>query len=123
MNKPIAMALLVAVSAIIRSLFGSDRPIARLGEATGPCLFGSAQCKSLKREEVIFSDYSQRPDKATGRVGDEYLFSIQISRKDCEEIDFNQLSKVDVVESLTRFELRRQMSKTGIFKPIIPFGN
>jgi hypothetical protein len=50
MNKPIVMALLVAVSAIIRSLFGSDRPFVRLGVATGPCLFGSAQCKSLKRE-------------------------------------------------------------------------
>lgn len=74
-------------------------------------------------QSIVLSGYSQRPDKATGRVGDEYLFSIQISRKDWEEIDFNQLSKVDVVESLTRFELRRQMSKTGIFKPIIPFGN
>jgi hypothetical protein len=74
-------------------------------------------------QSIVLSGYSQRPDKATGLVGDEYLFSIQIIRKDWEEIDFNQLSKVDVVESLTRFELRRQMSKTGIFKPIIPFGN
>jgi hypothetical protein len=51
-NKPIAVALLVAVSAIIRSLFGSDRPFVRLGVATGPCLFGNAQCKSLKRRQM-----------------------------------------------------------------------
>lgn len=70
---------------------------------------------------VVFSGYSQRPDKATGRVGDDYLLSIRTTRNDWMEIDFNRLENIDVVESLTRFELRRQMSKTGVFKPIQPF--
>jgi hypothetical protein len=39
------------------------------------------------------------------------------------KIAFDQLAHIDVVASLEQFELRRQMSKTGIFKPIEPFCN
>jgi len=86
-------------------------------------LIGEAFAALPNLQQVVLSGYSQRPDKTTGRVGDEYLFSVQVSRSDWGKIDFNQLSKIDVVESLTRFDLRRQMSKTGIFKPISPFGS
>lgn len=72
---------------------------------------------------VVLSGYSQRPNKATGRVGDEYLLSVRVTRSEWMKIAFDQLAHIDVVASLEQFELRRQMSKTGIFKPIEPFSN
>jgi len=74
-----------------------------------------------KTTEVILSGYSQRPDKATGRIIDEYLLSVRVGRENWSEIDFGRLSDIDVVEALARFDLRRKMSKTGVFKAIEPF--
>lgn len=70
---------------------------------------------------VVLSGYSQRPDKATGRITDEYLFSVRVGRAAWSDIDFGRLASIDVVEALARFDLRRQMTKTGIFKAIEPF--
>lgn len=72
--------------------------------------------------EIILSAYSQRPDKTTGRLNDEYLYSVRVSRSKWSNINFNNLKSLDVVESLSQFELRRDMTKTGVFKPIVPFG-
>lgn len=74
-----------------------------------------------KAEEVVMSGYSQRPNKATGQISDEYLLSVRVKRSDWSRLAFGNLSAVDVVESLGGFELRRTMSKTGIFKPIEPY--
>lgn len=67
---------------------------------------------------VTLSGYSQRNDPATGQARDDYLYSVSVDRDDWARIDFELLPMVDVVESLVQFELRRQMTKTGIFKPI-----
>jgi hypothetical protein len=72
-------------------------------------------------QEIIFSGYSQRPDKSTGHTVDEYLLSVRVIRRVWEKLNFDNLASVDVVEALTNFELRRTMSKTGEFKPILPF--
>lgn len=72
-------------------------------------------------ETVVLSGYSQRRDPATGRLRDDYLYSVKVSRDDWDKVDFTQLPSVDVVEALGAFELRRQMSKTGVFKSIEPF--
>lgn len=72
-------------------------------------------------QEVVLSAFSQRPDLATGRVGDEYLYSVSAAREDWTHIQFDSLKNLDVVEALARFELRREMTKTGKFKPIAPF--
>lgn len=74
-----------------------------------------------KADEVVLSGYSQRPNKTTGQVSDEYLLSVRVSRSSWSELAFGNLESVDVVESLARFELKRSMSKTGIFKPIEPY--
>jgi len=74
-----------------------------------------------KATTVVLSGYSQRLDKATGRIADEYLFSVRVGRGVWSDIDFGRLADIDVVEALARFDLRRQMSKTGIFKVIEPF--
>lgn len=74
-----------------------------------------------KADEVILSGYSQRPNKATGQISDEYLFSVRVKRNVWSEVAFGNLGSIDVVESLTLFELRRLMSKTGVFKPVAPY--
>lgn len=74
-----------------------------------------------KADEVVLSGYSQRPDKATGKISDEYLLSVRVKRSAWVQIAFENLELVDIVESLTRFDLRRSMSKTGVFKPIEPY--
>lgn len=84
-------------------------------------IIGEAFAALPKATTVVFSGYSQRPDKATGRITDEYLFSVRVGRGAWSDIDFRRLADIDVVEALTRFDLRRQMTKTGIFKAIEPF--
>lgn len=72
-------------------------------------------------QEVTLSGYSQRKNKATGQEVDEYLLSMVVPRLAWEGINFDSLQSIDVLEAFTRFELRREMTKTGIFKAIQPF--
>lgn len=72
-------------------------------------------------EEVSLSAYTQRPNKATGQISDHYLYSVRVERARWQEINFAALAEIDVVEALARFELRREMTKTGVFRPIEPF--
>lgn len=73
-------------------------------------------------QEVVLSAYSQRPDRSTGHVTNEYLYSVQVNRGSWSSINFDNLQNLDVVEALARFDLKRNMTKTGGFKPIEPFG-
>ncbi|MCG7928935.1 MAG: DUF4236 domain-containing protein [Candidatus Thiodiazotropha lotti] len=72
-------------------------------------------------QQVTISGYSQRPDPKTGSEVDDYLVSAQIRKSDWLRIDFNSLGQVDPVQAFEAFELRRKMTKTGIFKTIVPF--
>lgn len=71
--------------------------------------------------KVVISGFSQRKDKATGHEEQDYLFSFLVSRTDWERINFNSLDSIDVIEAFTRFELKRDMTKTGLFKAIQPY--
>ena len=73
--------------------------------------------------EVTVSGYTQRKDKATGHEEDHYLLSLVVSRSAWAQINFAELRALDVVEALSRFQLRREMSKTGVFKPVTPFSS
>lgn len=73
-----------------------------------------------KAMRVVLSAYSQRPNRSTGNIEDEYLYSVLVKRLDWQRINFANLAALDVVEALQSFELRRDMSKTGVFKPIDP---
>ena len=73
-------------------------------------------------ERVVFSGYSQRPDRATGQVRDDYLISAVVTRSVWSDIDLTNLDAVDPVAAFERFDLRRKMTKTGVFSPIEPFG-
>ena len=88
--------------------------------AVGFRIAGEAFAVSPSVETVVLSAYSQRPDRATGKVRDEYLYSVRIPRNKWLAIDFNNLANLDPVEAFTKFDFRREMSKTGVFKPIEP---
>lgn len=70
---------------------------------------------------VIFSGYSQRRDPATGHINDDYLISVRAGRADWQQLNFAELNHVDPVGALTRFDLRRTMTKSGIFTGVTPF--
>ena len=52
---------------------------------------------------------------------EEYLLSVSVDRRDWRRIDFSMLDQVDPIEALSQFDLRRRMTKTGIFTAIEPF--
>lgn len=70
---------------------------------------------------VVLSAYSQRPDRTSGAVADEYLYSVRVPRDAWQRIRFENLANVDVLQALANFELRRDMTKAGAFRPIDPF--
>jgi hypothetical protein len=86
-------------------------------------IIGEAFAALPQTRRVILSGYSQRRDKATGQASDEYLYSVRVDRAAWAGIDFTPagLNNLNVVESFGRFDLRRTMSKTGVFKTIEPY--
>jgi hypothetical protein len=83
-------------------------------------IIGEAFAVLPTAQEVILSVFSQRANRATGVVTDEYLYSVRVKREDWEKINFTNLNGLDVITALERFELRRDMSKTGVFRPVEP---
>ena len=69
---------------------------------------------------IIISGYTQRTNPKTARIEDTYIYSARVKRQCFERIDRANLAGLDVVECFELFELRRKMTKTGIFKPILP---
>jgi hypothetical protein len=84
-------------------------------------IIGEAFYVLPKAEEVVLSGYSQRPDKATGEIRDQYLYSVRVRRREWATIKFDNLASIDPAEALGRFEIRRDMTKTGVLKAIEPF--
>jgi len=84
-------------------------------------LVGTVFATLPKVKKITISGYSQRLDKATGKINDDYLYSFKVYRDNFEEIDFDSLELVDPIDSLDRFEHRKKMTATGIFKRIDPF--
>lgn len=85
-------------------------------------IIGEAFAMLPKADEVVLSGYSQRPDKGTGEVQDQYLYSVRVRRHEWAGINFTNLNDVDPTEALGRFDIRREITKTGLFKAIAPFG-
>jgi hypothetical protein len=70
---------------------------------------------------VVVSGYSQRKDPKTGHERDDYLYSVRIDRERWVNLNHSDVGAIDPVEAITVFELRRSMSKSGVFKTIEPF--
>lgn len=71
--------------------------------------------------EIVLSGYTQKVQSSTGREEDQYLFSLRVHRDQWNDINFFALADIDPVEAIGGFEIRRNMTKTGIFKTIEPF--
>lgn len=72
-------------------------------------------------QEARVSGYRQVTDPATGGERDQYLYSVKVSREQWGRIHFDRLDQVDPVAAMEAFALRRDMTKTGIFRDIEPF--
>jgi hypothetical protein len=72
--------------------------------------------------EVVFSGFSQRSDKTTGHVGNDYLLSVRVKRPAWERMNFTNISAIDLLECIASFEVRRKMTATGVLTKIEPFG-
>ncbi|MBZ0331677.1 DUF4236 domain-containing protein [Halomonas sp. ANAO-440] len=72
-------------------------------------------------QEARVSGYRQITDAATGGERDQYLYSVKVSRSQWEKIHFDKLDQVDPVAAMEAFALRRDMTKTGVFRDIEPF--
>jgi hypothetical protein len=84
-------------------------------------LIGEAFAALPTVQHVVFSGYSQRLDRASGHIQDEYLYSVRVSRAEWSTLNFASLGAIDATDALSRFDMMRKMSSTGIFKPITPF--
>ena len=71
-------------------------------------------------KEARVSGYRQVTDPATGAERDQYLYSVKVTRTQWQAIRFDRLDQVDPVAALEAFTLRRDMTKTGIFRDIEP---
>jgi hypothetical protein len=83
-------------------------------------LIGEVFAALPNAEEVKAAGYSQRRDASTAQLRDDYLLSVHVHRSEWSRMDFAHLASLDVTEALNRFDLRREMSKSGILKPITP---
>ncbi|MDY7117278.1 DUF4236 domain-containing protein [Halomonas sp. SSL-5] len=72
-------------------------------------------------QEARVSGYRQVTDPATGGRRDQYLYSVKVSRAQWLKIHFDRLDEIDPVAALEAFTLRRDMTRTGIFRDIEPF--
>ena len=90
--------------------------------ALGFRIIGEAFAALPTVRTVVFSGYSQRVDRASGHVNDEYLYSVRIRREQWSELNFEALHQIDPSEVFTRFQLRRTMTSTGVFKPVTLLG-
>lgn len=89
--------------------------------ALGFRIIGEAFAALPTVRTIVFSAYSQRTDRGSGHVNDDYLYSLRVSREQWRTLRFDALDQIDPAEAMARFDLRRNMSATGVFKPVVPF--
>lgn len=89
--------------------------------AIGFRLIGEVFARLPSVSTVVCSGYSQRVNKNTGRIEDQYLYSVRVPRAMWEQIDFGNLRAIDVITCFERFQIRRNITKRGVISPIEPF--
>ncbi|KIN15233.1 MULTISPECIES: DUF4236 domain-containing protein [Halomonadaceae] len=70
---------------------------------------------------ALISAYVPTLDTGTGQPTENYLYSVLVTKSQWREINFKALANIEPPATLERFELRRKMTKTGVFKAIEPF--
>ncbi|NYS61997.1 DUF4236 domain-containing protein [Vreelandella salicampi] len=84
-------------------------------------VLGAVFAKFSNVQEARISGYRHVTDPATGDDHDQYLYSIKATRDQWARIHFDELNQVDPVTAVEAFALRRDMTKTGIFRDVAPF--
>jgi hypothetical protein len=84
-------------------------------------IIGEAFAALPNAQEVVLSAFSQRSNATTGQIRDEYFYSVRVNRTSWACIRFDNQRNLEVIEALAQFDLRRNMTKTGVFKAIEPF--
>jgi len=74
-------------------------------------------------ESVTVSGYTQRHDAATGNEVDEYVLSLLAPRDRWWRLNFDEMAKIDPVETFKLFEHRREMTGSGKFRTIEPLAH
>ena len=69
---------------------------------------------------IVLTGYSQRVDSATGHTNEDYLYGVRVERNQWSALNFSTLEQIDPTETLATFELRHNMTSTGVFKPVTP---
>jgi hypothetical protein len=70
---------------------------------------------------IVISGYSQRVDKSTAHINDEYLYSVKFNKSDFSKLNFEKIELIDPIKAFDNFENIRSMTATGILKKIEPF--
>lgn len=85
-------------------------------------LIGEGFAALQRVEQITASGYSQRISKATGHTEDQYLLSVRMARNCWRQLNFSELARIDLMETLATLavDIARKMTKTGIFTPITP---
>lgn len=84
-------------------------------------VLGTVFAKLPNVQEARISGYRHVTDPTSGDERDQYLYSIKATREQWARIHFDELDKVDAVAVVESFTLRRDMTKTGIFRDVAPF--
>lgn len=69
-------------------------------------------------KEILISGYTQRTNKATGIIEDQYIYSLKLTRDIFSSLNFE---KVDPIEAFSNFENNRALSSSYDFKTIVPW--
>lgn len=86
--------------------------------AIGFRMIGEAFAALPTLRTIVLSGYSQRASAVTGHVNDEYLYSVRVQRDEWSQLNFLAMRQIDVIAALDSFEMRRNMTVTGIFRPV-----
>jgi hypothetical protein len=87
----------------------------------GVRILGEAFASLPTVDLIVLSAYSQRPDRATGKIEDQYLYSVKVSREKWNCVSFKNLADLDPVLCLGSFDIRRKMTAAGTFTAVQPF--
>lgn len=74
---------------------------------------------NLPFDYVKICGFTQRLDKATGYISDDYILDVNVTRKSFLNINFSSLQMIDPIDALEKFELTRRMTATGIFTKLV----
>ena len=104
----------------------SDRRqrMAYAGHVHSLCVFciGTVFAALPAIKTVICSAFTQGMCPSTGNERDEFLLSVRITREQWTDINFERLPELNAIDVLEPFEQNKNMSKTGIFRPVEPLG-